>query len=46
MDMKKIITAFVALSVILTGQQAYAVQTKSADTSNTKTMVIIDTGVD
>ena len=44
--MKKIITAFVALSVILTGQQAYAVQTKSADTSNTKTMVIIDTGVD
>ena len=44
--MKKIITAFIALSVILTGQQAYAVQKKSADTSNTKTMVIIDTGVD
>ena len=44
--MKKIITAFIALSVILTGQQAYAAQTKSADTSNTKTMVIIDTGVD
>jgi hypothetical protein len=46
MDMKKIITAFIALSVILTGQQAYAAQTKSADTSNTKTMVIIDTGID
>ena len=44
--MKKIITAFIALSVILTGQQAYAAQTKLADTSNTKTMVIIDTGVD
>ena len=44
--MKKIITAFIALSVILTGQQAYAAQTKSADTNNTKTMVIIDTGVD